>query len=59
MARSHASVWPVIAAALDELIAENDVVVIEGAGSPAEINLHNNDIVNMPWRCTARRGVCW
>jgi adenosylcobyric acid synthase len=42
-----ASVWPVIAQALDELIAENDVVVIEGAGSPAEINLKSSDIVNM------------
>jgi adenosylcobyric acid synthase len=42
-----ASVWPVIANALDELRAENDVVVIEGAGSPAEINLASSDIVNM------------
>ncbi len=40
-------VWPHIAAALDELIAENDVVVIEGAGSPAEINLMDSDIVNL------------
>ena len=40
-------VWPVIAQALDELMAENDVVVIEGAGSPAEINLKSSDIVNM------------
>ena len=42
-----ASVWPVLARALDELMAENDVVVIEGAGSPAEINLKSSDIVNM------------
>ena len=40
-------VWPHIAAALDELIAENDVVVIEGAGSPAEINLMASDVVNL------------
>ena len=42
-----ASVWPVIQKALDQLIVENDVVVIEGAGSPAEINLSSSDIVNM------------
>jgi len=42
-----ASVWPVMAQALDELMAENDVVVIEGAGSPAEINLKSSDVVNM------------
>ncbi len=40
-------VWPQIATALDALRAENDVVVIEGAGSPAEINLSSSDIVNM------------
>ncbi len=42
-----ASVWPVVAQALDELLDENDVVVMEGAGSPAEINLKASDIVNM------------
>ncbi|MBO5516741.1 MAG: cobyric acid synthase [Firmicutes bacterium] len=31
----------------DELESSVDVVVIEGAGSPAEINLHEGDLVNM------------
>ena len=39
--------WPVVTAALDRLRAECDVVVIEGAGSPAEVNLRDRDIVNM------------
>ena len=39
--------WPFARDALRGLMAENDVVVIEGAGSPAEINLHASDYVNM------------
>ena len=42
-----AHVWPHVAGALDALRAENDVVVIEGAGSPAEINLMDSDFVNL------------
>jgi adenosylcobyric acid synthase len=40
-------VWPVVTAAYDRLRAANDLIVIEGAGSPAEINLRDQDIVNM------------
>lgn len=38
---------PDIRKAFDSLSAENDIIVIEGAGSPAEINLKDDDIVNM------------
>ncbi len=38
---------PVVMEAYNSLAAENDVIVIEGAGSPAEINLKQEDIVNM------------
>ena len=38
---------PVIMEAFSELDREYDIIVIEGAGSPAEINLKENDIVNM------------
>ncbi len=39
--------WPHARQALRDLIDEFDVVVMEGAGSPAEINLHDDDFVNM------------
>ena len=39
--------WPHARDALRFLMAYHDVVVIEGAGSPAEINLHASDYVNM------------
>lgn len=41
------TLWPLVAQALDKLRSQYDVVVIEGAGSPAEINLKEHEIVNM------------
>jgi cobyric acid synthase CobQ len=37
----------VVHSAYDELSAEHDAMVLEGAGSPAEVNLKSHDIVNM------------
>lgn len=38
---------PEVKAAFDRLSDEFDIIVIEGAGSPAEINLREDDFVNM------------
>ncbi len=38
---------PAVLEAYESLAAENDIIVIEGAGSPAEINLKQDDFVNM------------
>lgn len=45
--RLKPSLLPVVLDALERLRARFDVVVMEGAGSPAEVNLRDHDIVNM------------
>ena len=41
------AIWETVTSAFGRLRAEYDVIVMEGAGSPAEINLKQHDIVNM------------
>jgi adenosylcobyric acid synthase len=45
--RRKRELWPVVCSALELLLDSYDLVLIEGAGSPAEINLRDGDIVNM------------
>ncbi len=45
--------WESVHTSLDILRAEYDIVVIEGAGSPAEINLAGPDIANMGFAAAA------
>jgi adenosylcobyric acid synthase len=45
--KNKKSLIPDIQAAYDMLSKDADIIVIEGAGSPVEINLRDNDIVNM------------
>jgi adenosylcobyric acid synthase len=40
-------VFETVKDAFDSLARENDAVILEGAGSPAEVNLKHHDIVNM------------
>ncbi len=38
---------PIVQESYEALASDNDIIVLEGAGSPAEINLKQHDIVNM------------
>ena len=50
--------WPYARDALHSLMNEYDIVIIEGAGSPAEINLRSTDYVNMRVALEVN-AACW
>src|SRR5260370_15034915 len=49
--------WQAITASYDRLAAGYDALVLEGAGSPVEINLKGNDLVNMRMAARADAAV--
>jgi adenosylcobyric acid synthase len=55
--RHKSTLWSAVTRALDRLRAEYDLVIIEGAGSPVELNLKPGDLVNMAVARYARSPV--
>ncbi len=49
--------WHTVTKAYDDVAKDYDVMVLEGAGSPAEINLKEHDIVNMRMAMHAKADV--
>lgn len=45
--RLHDQIWPAVTDSLDSLREEADLVIMEGAGSIAELNLRKSDLVNL------------
>jgi adenosylcobyric acid synthase len=46
--RYRAEAWPAIVRSYESLAANFDLIVIEGAGGAAEVNLRDRDVVNWP-----------
>ena len=45
--RNKKALLPIVRETYEALAAQYDIIVIEGAGSPAEVNLREDDLVNM------------
>lgn len=55
--RQKSKLWNEVVASLERLREQYEIIVIEGAGSPAEVNLRATDIVNMSVALYARSPV--
>lgn len=55
--RLKTQLWKAITESVDHLRNHFDLIIIEGAGSPAEINLRDRDLVNMKVACYCRSPV--
>ena len=55
--KAKAALWEPVCQAYRELAAEHEIMVLEGAGSPAEVNLRQGDIVNMAMARHAQASV--
>lgn len=49
--------WSIVTESYDSLARQYEVIVLEGAGSPVEVNLKDNDIVNMAMAAHADAAV--
>lgn len=54
---TKARFWDTIKTCYDSLAADYGIIVLEGAGSPAEVNLKQNDVVNMNMAAHAKAKV--
>ncbi|MDT9121126.1 cobyric acid synthase CobQ, partial [Escherichia coli] len=52
--RMKATLLPRVIESFHRLGAGRDLVIVEGAGSPAEVNLRQGDIANMGFAAAAR-----
>jgi len=55
--KAKAALWEPVCQAYRELAREHELMVLEGAGSPGEINLKQGDIVNMAMARQAQASV--
>ncbi|MEM7568204.1 MAG: cobyric acid synthase [Pseudomonadota bacterium] len=55
---NRGSLLPAVLESFERLTAAHDLVIVEGAGSPAETNLRDGDIANMGFARAANVPVC-